>query len=352
MKKIIKNDIEYYSYSNLRKSQLLQLSLLKIIDKICNDNQLRYWIDSGSLLGAIRHKGFIPWDDDLDICLLKKDYDKLMPLLSQECENDESIFLKYYKSDKLQSYVDYFCSTKMIIKETNSTSIPCKIDIFPMKLIKDQPKAKLEDRNNTDTAYYYMHGNFRYDTDHNQNEINSIEEAAKIKNDFFSFYNDDYMNRNFKMEDNSGLLVSYSYGSILLKKEFDYYKYNDIFPLKKIDFEGFKTFIPNNYDAYLKKLYGDYMQLPRIDQRVPFNILAKNVKPRNRNTIKKQYLKKSEVYNLNFYFSDKKFGKLRLVLYYMKKIGIVSTIKGFKAFNSLKSFTNQPVFQRVFIKSK
>ncbi len=352
MKKIIENGIEHYSYSKLRELQLLQLSLLKIIENICNDNQLQYWIDSGTLLGAIRHKGFIPWDDDLDICLLKEDYDKLMPLLSQECKKDNTKFLKYYKNEKLQSYVDYFCSTEMVIKETNGTFTPCRIDIFPMKLIENLPQAKLEDRKYTDTAHYFMHGNFRYDTNHNQNKIKSIKEATKVKSDFLCFYNDEYMNRNFNKENKSGLLVSYSYGSILLKKEFDYYKYNDIFPLKEIYFEEFRTFIPNNYDTYLKKLYGNYLQLPNVDQRVPFNILALNVEPKRRNIFKEQYLKRSEAYNLNFYFNEKRFGKIMLILFYIRKLGITSTMKGLKITKKLRSLLKQPAFQRVFIKSK
>ena len=189
MERVTKNSVEYYSYSRLRESQLLQLSLLKIVDKVCHDNKLQYWLDSGSLLGAVRHNGFIPWDDDLDICLLKEDYDKLMPLLLQECNNNDTLFLKYYKHEKIQSYVDYFCSTKMVIKETNGALTPCHLDIFPMKLIEDSPEAKLEDRKYTDTAYYFMHGNFRYNTRYNEQKVDSISDAVKVKKDFFSFYN-------------------------------------------------------------------------------------------------------------------------------------------------------------------
>ena len=57
----------------LRKAQLRMVDILVAIDKVCRDNGINYWIDYGTLLGAVRHKGFIPWDDDIDICVLTED---------------------------------------------------------------------------------------------------------------------------------------------------------------------------------------------------------------------------------------------------------------------------------------
>ena len=66
--------------SDLREAQLRMLGLLKFLDDICKKNGLEYWLDSGTLIGAARHGGFIPWDDDVDVCMMKKDADKLKPL--------------------------------------------------------------------------------------------------------------------------------------------------------------------------------------------------------------------------------------------------------------------------------
>ena len=68
----------------LRQVQLADVELLRIFHNICQRHHLRYWLDCGTLLGAVRHGGFIPWDDDLDVCMPREDYEKAFPILSQE----------------------------------------------------------------------------------------------------------------------------------------------------------------------------------------------------------------------------------------------------------------------------
>ena len=72
-------DFSVYNGENteLRKAQMRMLEILVHVSAICDTHAISYWIDYGTLLGAVRHKGFIPWDDDLDISVLKKDYKKL-----------------------------------------------------------------------------------------------------------------------------------------------------------------------------------------------------------------------------------------------------------------------------------
>lgn len=70
--------------STLRKAQLRMLDMVLYIDKICKENNLQYHIESGNLLGAVRHNGFIPWDDDFDIALYRRDYKKLIKILKKQ----------------------------------------------------------------------------------------------------------------------------------------------------------------------------------------------------------------------------------------------------------------------------
>ena len=73
----------------LRKLQLGNLALLKEFDVICRENNLHYWLDFGTLLGAIRHKGFIPWDDDIDLGMFREDYEKLIEIFSNNTYNPD-----------------------------------------------------------------------------------------------------------------------------------------------------------------------------------------------------------------------------------------------------------------------
>ncbi|MDE5947376.1 MAG: LicD family protein, partial [Prevotella sp.] len=70
--------------SLLRRQQMRMLDILIEVDRICRKHNIRYWLSSGTLIGAVRHKGFIPWDDDLDIEMLLPDYKRLMKVLPEE----------------------------------------------------------------------------------------------------------------------------------------------------------------------------------------------------------------------------------------------------------------------------
>ena len=72
----------------LRKAQLCMLNILIEIDRICRKHDIPYWLDSGTLLGAVRHGGFIPWDDDVDIAIMRSDYPRLKEYLTEELPKD------------------------------------------------------------------------------------------------------------------------------------------------------------------------------------------------------------------------------------------------------------------------
>ena len=209
--------------SALRRHQLDTLEILKIVHTICIDNGIRYWLSSGTLLGAVRHGGFIPWDDDVDIEMLEKDYWKYAKVRNE----------------------------KIIIAEKDGQDLNYKyrgiyIDVFYLK-----------------PTYRFL----AFISGILQNFI--IFRASKLK--VFS-----YFVSNFLFFILNGLLypifsaislfapktVLYqSLGSGFLKSR----NYSDIFPLKTVEFEGFCFNAPCNVDGYLSNLYGDYTKLPDLE---------------------------------------------------------------------------------------
>ena len=89
---------ENYEELNLRDAQIIMLNILKEIDKICKKHNLIYFLDGGTLLGAVRHKGFIPWDDDVDIGMPREDYRKFLKIAQKELP--DYLFLQTFETDK------------------------------------------------------------------------------------------------------------------------------------------------------------------------------------------------------------------------------------------------------------
>ncbi len=134
---------------SLREIQLFELKMLKDLVKVCEENNIRYFLSDGTLLGAVRHGGFIPWDDDIDIIMPLADYKKFLKV-GQKLLNDaygDTYFVQNYKSDK-----DY-CEMWTQIRANNTTSMPINtkdhnihwgmcLDIFPLVGYSNNPQKQ------------------------------------------------------------------------------------------------------------------------------------------------------------------------------------------------------------------
>ena len=90
----------------MKRAWSAELEVLEIVVDICNRNKLQYFADWGTLLGAVRHQGFIPWDDDIDICLKREDYNQLIQILPQELPYGMVMTGMYAKTRRLQEVAE------------------------------------------------------------------------------------------------------------------------------------------------------------------------------------------------------------------------------------------------------
>lgn len=245
----------------LRKAQLRMLDILVEIDKICTKHNIDYWLDYGTLLGAVRHSGFIPWDDDLDIGVLRKDYKRLLTILEKELP--EQYFVQNRKNEKHYPYgwskiVDKK-STIVSVEEVSVESNGLFIDVFPLEKGNLHIKKGIE--------FFYGRAFRRIRMYGHKNIKVTIPEyilsllawpivsliVVLIRSISSLFFNKNLI---------------YSYGIGLMKS----HSIAAVFPLKKIQFEG-KTFrCPNNNDIYLAETYGNYMKIPNeADRQIHFN---------------------------------------------------------------------------------
>lgn len=232
----------------LREAQLRMLDILVEVDRVCQKNSIKYWLGDGTFLGAVRHKGFIPWDDDIDICMLEGDYYKFLKIAPQELEI-EKYFLLTSKTDK--NYTHEYAK----VKDRRSTCIESYdiedkkvhqglfIDIFPMIYIKNTSRKKYKFLCNSKKKLFKK-GKYNFF----RKILNSLGVRYLIEKKYESLRN---------VDEKIAKYIGYKY------RWFQLFKKEDVFPLKGIEFEGHIFPCPKNFDGYLKSLYGEtYMQLP------------------------------------------------------------------------------------------
>lgn len=255
-KLIVEKGIEYYTVKGLDEVKKEMLRLLKIIDTIAKSNGINYWIDGGSLIGVIRHNGFIPWDDDLDISILKQDYLKLIEKLTEYARSHDDAYL-FYEYPQDYHACNYFASRTIFTRTQGSSMVvPVKVDIRPLNCITYSKESISHNLILRDIANKIIFGKtYGYACDFPKN----VEEISH----FFATYNHEYGTVSHENNDVSLVHPYFEFSS-----NFELH-YEDIFPLKKHKFEDIEVYIPNNYHYIQTCLYGNYMELPSIEHRAP-----------------------------------------------------------------------------------
>jgi len=251
--------------SDLRRAQLRMLDMLRFIDGVCTKNNIKYWIDSGTLLGAARHGGYIPWDDDTDICMPKADYQKFKQIMLTQNVSSEFV-LQCDETDK------GFFSPWDVLRDLKSEYIQDSALHNIRKFKGVQVDIFYQDDKVYEFARKWMITLYKKMV---LRVISSKSWKAKLLKPFLRI---NY--RIFKYcltpilhllhpKENEYYRMPYgaSFKSIRFKK--------NIYPLQRVEFEGGYFSAPANVDAYLKDIYGDWQQVPDIDHIQTHNVKVK-----------------------------------------------------------------------------
>jgi lipopolysaccharide cholinephosphotransferase len=238
-------DVRESGENKLQQSQQVMLRLLKIFDFLCRKHGIEYFLTFGTLLGAIRHNGFIPWDDDMDVGMTYENYNKFLKLAVPELPKD--IFFQ-------NSFTDPHYSNT------------------------DPVDAKLRDRY---SSYTHLNGSKKQCHDGLQLDIFVYHKAYLpnkyliiIQNIILNIFWSNPQKRAYvlqKIEQKNYECLVYcnnwyqNFG--MLKFSAEYVREEEIKKNDIIEFEDMKAYIPSGYDSYLHRKYGDYMKLPPKNKR-------------------------------------------------------------------------------------
>ncbi len=266
---------------DIKELHRVEAKLLKVFIEFCGNRNISYFLIGGSALGAVRHKGFIPWDDDIDLGIPRRDYEKLISI--SEHELPDKCVINCFENEKEYPY--YFakvCNEDVIMIEKMTQHLDFRhyiyIDIFPLD---GAPNSKLMQKVHFFRILIYKKLQNLYNG-MTKRKMNRLKEVAiMIIRLVFSrkwIHNRiDKLAKKYKYED-SEYIANYfgTWGT----KEISPKKYfgdgTDLF------FENGYYKVPYDYDNYLKALYNDYMQLPPEEKRKSHHEFS-SVKFKNRN---------------------------------------------------------------------
>lgn len=261
---------------DIKEVQKVQLEMVLVLDRLCKKHKIPYQLYSGTLLGAIRHNGFIPWDDDLDVCMLRADYTRFLDVCRFDL--DAKYFCQTFETDK--KYLLQFAK----LRKNNTTFIENSvasekihhgiyIDIFPFDNIEpDSFKGKFQKR-----VYYILNKltliRSKSIVNMAQNPLKKfvrtfvrgcvlilpkgpMDKLQRSVAEMLNYKETEYVTDIVSGADNA------TYNNYKVKRK-------DFNNLIDWEFEGHALPIPKNYDAVLKSNFGNYMEFPPVEDRQP-----------------------------------------------------------------------------------
>jgi lipopolysaccharide cholinephosphotransferase len=227
----------------IRDIQLANLALLKELDYVCKENGLTYWLDGGTMIGAVRHKGFIPWDDDIDVGMMREDYSKIIKAFEKSSRNPD-IYAGYSRGK--------ISNCNCIVKVQHKKCPYLFVDIFPFDYYGEKQPTDVQLDNSLDMKRYRKELE-KICTQKMSDEV-VLEKINKIMTERV------LVNEIPEDKTKSELVWGLEFGHYWRNW---FTNYDVIFPIKTIEFEGNIFPCINNPDAFLSRVYGDYMSYPK-----------------------------------------------------------------------------------------
>lgn len=256
----------------------IQLSILDAVHEFCRKNGIQYYLICGTLLGAIRHAGYIPWDDDIDIAMFRDDYEEFIEKFNEN--NSDFEVLTIHNSEGYNYFFAKVVYKKSLQIDTNvaflDTTIGINIDLFPIdKLPENEDRVRiLKKLHFLDKLFYSKAFKLKRKTPFRKILAIFVGKCIAL---FISKkaigLEEDKVARQF-INTNAN---TYSFISCGIKKELPLFT-KDLFDPIEINFEGKKYIAPKGYDTILKSFYGDYMTLPPIENQISNHAFTSYIK--------------------------------------------------------------------------
>ena len=258
-----------YTSKLIRKIQIIELDMLREFDRICRTNDIRYEIDGGTLLGAIRHGGFIPWDDDIDIRMMRGEYEKFCEVCKTQLDC-EKYFLQNYKTDSgyRWGYARILRKGTYFNREGQEMLTMQRgifLDIFPCD---GMPDCQLLKR--IFNIRCFLARKILYSV------VGAVHEKNVLKRICYKFMQ--HIPASVAYSEFERLANAYRGKKTKRNRILGWhgpeesigYKQSWMMETCEVKFEGMSVFAPKNYDEQLRHLYGEnYMQLPPYEERKP-----------------------------------------------------------------------------------
>ena len=264
----------------LQEHKLIMLEILQAFASFCEEYGLKYFLDAGTLLGAIRHKGFIPWDNDVDVCMMRPDYNRMVEILRERDYKLNDHIILERPEDSL------FCFSKLSDTRTKLIEFPdtwpeesyIYIDVFPKDGLTDL-SLKTKIVCSISEFLSLLHWFNKHSIPYWKEKKNGLKKKIASVADFLV----KDKNKPYRMQQRflswyakKHPLESCEYANTLVIGEFDTVCHRKCFDDRILmDFEGKKFYGPKGYDEWLRALYGDdYMTPPPPEKQRVHNIIV------------------------------------------------------------------------------